>query len=162
MLAGVAEALEADMLDRRSLALLNPYLVGLLGSTHAWNGILNWAQELMPPLREGNMRKNLQFQRATSCSGQIIKTDTKFHQQASKPWTGTGGRMILVTTIHSRCFVVLFVQPNLSAVWMYQRAMSVRLDIKSSPHFINTLLSVNFQCMQVNLSLFLTICTADP
>jgi hypothetical protein len=70
--------------------------------------------------------------------------------------------MILVTTIHSRCFVVLFVQPNLSAVWMYQRAMSVRLDIKSSPHFINTLLSVNFQCMQVNLSLFLTICTADP
>ncbi|CAM6027860.1 unnamed protein product [Sphagnum balticum] len=61
---GVAEALEADMLDRRSLALLNPYL------------------------------------------------------------------------------------PNLSAVWMYQRAMSVRLDIKSSPHFINTLLSVNFQCMQ--------------
>jgi hypothetical protein len=40
------------------------------------------------------------------------------------------------------------VQPNLSAVWMYQRAMSVRLDIKSSPHFINTLLSVNFQCMQ--------------
>jgi hypothetical protein len=61
---GVAEALEVDMLDRRSLALLNPYL------------------------------------------------------------------------------------PNLSAVWMYQRAMSVRLDIKSSPHFINTLLSVNFQCMQ--------------
>lgn len=96
MLAGVAEALEADMLDRRSLALLNPYLVGLLGSTHAWNGILNWAQELMTPLREGNMRRSLQFQRVTSCSGQIIKTDTKFHQQASKPWTGMGGRMIQV------------------------------------------------------------------
>ena len=40
-------------------------------------------------------------------------------------------------------------QPNLSGVWMYQRAMSVRLDIESSPDFINNLLSINFRCMEV-------------
>ena len=40
-------------------------------------------------------------------------------------------------------------QPNLSGVWMYQRAMSVRLDIDSSPDFINNLLSINFRCMEV-------------
>jgi flavin-dependent dehydrogenase len=38
--------------------------------------------------------------------------------------------------------------PNLSGVWMYQRAMSVRLDIESPPDFINNLLSINFQCME--------------
>jgi len=38
--------------------------------------------------------------------------------------------------------------PNLSGVWMYQRAMSVRLDINPSPDFINNLLSINFQCME--------------
>ncbi|XP_024389786.1 uncharacterized protein [Physcomitrium patens] len=38
--------------------------------------------------------------------------------------------------------------PNLSGVWMYQRAMSVRLDIESPPDFINNLLSINFECME--------------
>ncbi|CAN5956964.1 unnamed protein product [Sphagnum jensenii] len=40
--------------------------------------------------------------------------------------------------------------PNLSGVWMYQRAMSVRLDIDPSLDFINNLLSINFQCMEGN------------
>jgi hypothetical protein len=38
--------------------------------------------------------------------------------------------------------------PNLSGVWMYQRAMSVQPDINPSPDFINNLLSINFQCME--------------
>lgn len=38
--------------------------------------------------------------------------------------------------------------PNLSAVWMYQRAMSVPVDIESPPDFINNLLSINFKCME--------------
>ncbi|KAH8965292.1 hypothetical protein BDL97_04G110500 [Sphagnum fallax] len=38
--------------------------------------------------------------------------------------------------------------PNLSGVWMFQRAMSVRLDIDPFPDFINNLVSINFQCME--------------
>eukprot|EP01018_Ginkgo_biloba_P002691 Gb_08260 [translate_table: standard] len=38
--------------------------------------------------------------------------------------------------------------PNLSAAWLFQRAMSSQPNAKVSPDFINELLSVNFQCMQ--------------
>lgn len=40
-------------------------------------------------------------------------------------------------------------QPNLSASWLFQRAMSARSDANVSPNFINELLYVNFLCMQV-------------
>ncbi|PKA57920.1 hypothetical protein AXF42_Ash012459 [Apostasia shenzhenica] len=38
--------------------------------------------------------------------------------------------------------------PNLSASWLFQRAMSARLDAGVSPTFINELLYYNFQAMQ--------------
>eukprot|EP00268_Persea_americana_P027022 TRINITY_DN26543_c0_g2_i7.p1 TRINITY_DN26543_c0_g2~~TRINITY_DN26543_c0_g2_i7.p1 ORF type:complete len:142 (+),score=15.03 TRINITY_DN26543_c0_g2_i7:4159-4584(+) len=38
--------------------------------------------------------------------------------------------------------------PNLSASWLFQRAMSARSDANVSPNFINELLYVNFLCMQ--------------
>ncbi len=56
------------------------------------------------------------------------------------------GRLKLKPAIWCSCGF----QPNLSGVWMYQRAMSVRLDIDPSPDFINNLLSINFQCMEVS------------
>lgn len=40
-------------------------------------------------------------------------------------------------------------QPNLSASWLFQRAMSAKQQSDVSPDFINELLYVNFQCMQV-------------
>ena len=42
------------------------------------------------------------------------------------------------------------VQPNLSASWLFQRAMSTRPQTNISPTFINELLFANFQSMQVN------------
>jgi len=38
--------------------------------------------------------------------------------------------------------------PNLSASWLFQRAMSVRPHVDVSPTFINELLFANFQSMQ--------------
>ncbi|KAL9453697.1 hypothetical protein AB3S75_009329 [Citrus x aurantiifolia] len=38
--------------------------------------------------------------------------------------------------------------PNLSASWLFQRAMSAKQQSDVSPDFINELLFVNFQCMQ--------------
>jgi hypothetical protein len=40
-------------------------------------------------------------------------------------------------------------QPNLSASWLFHRAMSVRPQISVSPTFVNELLFANFQSMQV-------------
>ncbi|OWM79799.1 hypothetical protein CDL15_Pgr023211 [Punica granatum] len=39
-------------------------------------------------------------------------------------------------------------QPNLSASWLFQRAMSAKQRTSVSSDFINELLSINFQCMQ--------------
>ncbi len=50
------------------------------------------------------------------------------------------GRLKLKPAIWCSCGF----QPNLSGVWMNQRAMYVRLDIDPSPDFINNLLSINF------------------
>lgn len=41
-------------------------------------------------------------------------------------------------------------QPNLSASWLFQRAMSARENAGVSSTFINELLFFNFQAMQVN------------
>ncbi|KAF8414138.1 hypothetical protein HHK36_002137 [Tetracentron sinense] len=38
--------------------------------------------------------------------------------------------------------------PNLSASWLFQRAMSAKQQANVSPDFVNELLYVNFQCMQ--------------
>ncbi|KAL5729856.1 hypothetical protein ACHQM5_002749 [Ranunculus cassubicifolius] len=38
--------------------------------------------------------------------------------------------------------------PNLSASWLFQRAMSAKKEANVSPDFINELLCTNFQCMQ--------------
>ncbi|GLJ30830.1 hypothetical protein SUGI_0612280 [Cryptomeria japonica] len=38
--------------------------------------------------------------------------------------------------------------PNLSAAWLFQKAMSGQPSEKVSPDFINELLSINFQCMK--------------
>lgn len=38
--------------------------------------------------------------------------------------------------------------PGLSSAWMLQRAMSVRPGKQPKPHFINSLLSQNFQMME--------------
>jgi hypothetical protein len=46
-------------------------------------------------------------------------------------------------------YSVLVLQPNLSASWLFQRAMSVRPHVNVSPTFINELLFANFQSMQV-------------
>lgn len=43
-------------------------------------------------------------------------------------------------------------QPNLSASWLFQRAMSAKKESNVSPDFINELLYVNFQSMQVSLN----------
>lgn len=40
-------------------------------------------------------------------------------------------------------------QPNLSASWLFQRAMSAKQQLDVSPGFTNELLHVNFSCMQV-------------
>lgn len=40
-------------------------------------------------------------------------------------------------------------QPNLSASWLFQRAMSAKQKSNVQPDFINELLHVNFQSMQV-------------
>ena len=37
--------------------------------------------------------------------------------------------------------------PNLSAAWMFQKAMSIQMGRKPNPEFINRLLAVNFECM---------------
>jgi len=37
--------------------------------------------------------------------------------------------------------------PNLSATWMFQKAMSVRVGQKVDPKFVNRLLATNFDCM---------------
>jgi hypothetical protein len=37
--------------------------------------------------------------------------------------------------------------PNLSAAWMFQKAMSIKMGRKPNPEFINRLLAVNFECM---------------
>jgi hypothetical protein len=42
-------------------------------------------------------------------------------------------------------------QPNLSASWLFQRAMSAKKNSNVPPEFINELLYVNFQSMQVGL-----------
>lgn len=39
-------------------------------------------------------------------------------------------------------------QPNLSAAWMFQKAMSVRMGEKVDPKFVNRLLATNFKCME--------------
>jgi lycopene cyclase CruP len=39
--------------------------------------------------------------------------------------------------------------PNLSAAWMFQKAMSVRMGQKVDPDFINRLLSINFQVRSI-------------
>ncbi|EOA26931.1 hypothetical protein CARUB_v10023024mg [Capsella rubella] len=39
--------------------------------------------------------------------------------------------------------------PNLSASWLFQRAMSAKQQLDVSPSFTNELLHVNFSCMQV-------------
>jgi hypothetical protein len=38
-------------------------------------------------------------------------------------------------------------QPNLSATWMFQKAMSVRVGKKVNPKFVNRLLATNFEVM---------------
>jgi hypothetical protein len=38
-------------------------------------------------------------------------------------------------------------QPNLSAAWMFQKAMSVKMGQKVDPKFVNRLLATNFQVM---------------
>lgn len=38
-------------------------------------------------------------------------------------------------------------QPNLSAAWMFQKAMSVKMGQKVNPDFVNRLLAVNFEVM---------------
>lgn len=43
-------------------------------------------------------------------------------------------------------------QPNLSASWLFQRAMSAKKESNVSPDFINELLYVNFRSMQVSLN----------
>ena len=45
-------------------------------------------------------------------------------------------------------------QPNLSAAWLFQRAMSAKQQYDVSPDFISELLYVNFQSMQVGLCSF--------
>lgn len=47
-------------------------------------------------------------------------------------------------------------QPNLSASWLFQRAMSAKQQSNVSPDFINELLYVNFRSMQVGL-IFLSV-----
>lgn len=44
---------------------------------------------------------------------------------------------------------ILIEQPNLSASWLFQRAMSAKQQTNVSSDFINELLCINFQCMQV-------------
>lgn len=50
----------------------------------------------------------------------------------------------------------LCMQPNLSASWLFQRAMSAKQLSNVSPDFINELLHVNFQSMQVGLCFHIT------
>ena len=38
-------------------------------------------------------------------------------------------------------------QPNLSAAWMFQKAMSMKMGSKPDPYFVNRLLATNFQVM---------------
>ena len=38
-------------------------------------------------------------------------------------------------------------QPNLSAAWMFQKAMSVGVGRKANPKFVNRLLATNFEVM---------------
>ncbi|MCO5595707.1 hypothetical protein L7F22_049753, partial [Adiantum nelumboides] len=38
--------------------------------------------------------------------------------------------------------------PNLSASWLFQKAMSAQTKAVVNPNFINTLLATNFDCMQ--------------
>ncbi|KAL3811843.1 hypothetical protein ACHAXA_004270 [Cyclostephanos tholiformis] len=38
-------------------------------------------------------------------------------------------------------------QPNLSATWMFQKAMSMKMNTKPNPVFVNRLLATNFQVM---------------
>lgn len=47
-------------------------------------------------------------------------------------------------------------QPNLSASWLFQRAMSAKQQSNVPADFINELLYTNFSCMQVVYELFLS------
>lgn len=57
--------------------------------------------------------------------------------------------LALSTQFEVEAYSVLVLQPNLSASWLFQRAMSVRPHVNVSPTFINELLFANFQSMQV-------------
>ena len=46
----------------------------------------------------------------------------------------------------------MYVQPNLSASWLFQKAMSAKQQPDVSPSFINELLHANFQSMEVKLA----------
>lgn len=46
---------------------------------------------------------------------------------------------------------ICWMQPNLSASWLFQRAMSAKHQSNVPPDFISELLYVNFQSMQVGL-----------
>lgn len=98
-MAGLAEALEGDFLDKGSLALINSYQV--------------------------HLHLCLVSNRLLS----IINTSCRL--------------------INLNDFVFFGNQPNLSGAWLLQRAMSVRIGRNPQPDFINRLLTVNFQSMQV-------------
>lgn len=63
-------------------------------------------------------------------------------------------------------------QPNLSASWLFQRAMSAKQQSNVSPDFISELLYANFQSMQVSsqsapltytfLSSLMSLCVTSP
>jgi hypothetical protein len=62
----------------------------------------------------------------------------------------------MVSVLHSDLCIIqaeprqlFLLQPNLSASWLFHRAMSVRPQISVSPTFVNELLFANFQSMQV-------------
>lgn len=120
--AGLYDALQADLLDKKSLALLNPYLVFF------WD-LLNCLPSLIYCVYRLNM-----WQFSYYFGFHLFSHLAAFKVQNLNANT-------------SLC--LLLGQPNLSAVWMYQRAMSVPVDIESPPDFINNLLSINFKCMEV-------------
>lgn len=88
--------------------------------------------------------------------------------------------VVLVEPIHGEWLAVLFscvvitsswrlskkkifvAQPNLSASWLFQRAMSAKQQANVSPEFINELLYVNFQSMQVRFNYYGTNCKSIP
>lgn len=87
--------------------------------------------------------------------GELVSVESIF----GKPFPALLKGFTILSAYWKYIYIYIYVmQPNLSASWLFQRAMSAKKESKVSRDFINELLYVNFHCMKVRfLFLFLLL-----